>query len=65
MQNKIMHHKFHITVQWTPWNPRLMTRHTNKLSSKNLLTVLFFFFMLNTMGQDCKDEKLSQLPHKG
>lgn len=26
--------------------------------SKNLLTVLFF--MLNTMGQDCKDEKLSQ-----
>lgn len=26
----------------------------------------FIFFMLNTMGQDCKDEKLSQqLPHKG
>lgn len=38
----------------------------HKLSSKNLLTVLFFFLMLNTMGQDCKDEKLSQqLPHKG
>jgi len=66
MQDKIKHHKFPITVKWTPWYPRLMTRHTNKLSSKNLLTVLFFFFMLNTMGQDCKDEKLSQqLPHKG
>lgn len=33
----------------------LRTRDTNKLVSENLLTVLFSF-MLNTMGQDCKDE---------
>lgn len=45
MQDKIMHHKFQIPIQWTLWYPRLMTRHTNKLSSKNLLTVLFFFYV--------------------
>lgn len=41
------------------------TTHKQAIEQESVNSFIFFF-MLNTMGQDCKDEKLSQqLPHKG
>ena len=44
---------------------RLRTRQTRQAIEQESVNS-FIIFVLNTMGQDWKDEKLSQqLPHKG
>ena len=59
-----MHYKFQIIIEWTFWYPHLMTQQTQAIEQESVNS--FICLMLNTMGQDCKDEKLSQqLPYKG
>lgn len=51
MQNKVMHHKFQITIQWTPWYPPPNdTTHKQAIEQESVNSFIFFYVKYHGTG---------------